>query len=289
MRMLAIRRYAFPAFLGRMATDPRWLPVLYLIPILIFGAIALWAPKPPAAGEMEFAQLFPIPVLEALFFALSGFLLVAIVVSMGRFMAAMRRGGARGSFWGGVVPAFTGIVTHERFAQCVEPGKSTFRYGHQLTLWGFMGLAFMGTVVGMGSMLGILRTPLELGSPLKVFANVSALVILAGGILLLKARLQKDTAGPGATFFDWSFLATLVGVIATGILSEVLRLVQFAPALYVVYFVHLVLIFVLFIYAPYSKFAHFAYRTVAVALSEPWKPKRPVSSEDQKKLIELYY
>ncbi len=96
-------------------------------------------------------------------------------------------------------------------------------------------------------------------------------------------------SGPGASFFDWSVLGTLIGVIATGILSEILRLVQFAPALYVVYFVHLVLIFVLFIYAPYSKFAHFAYRTVAVALSEPWKPKRPMSSEDQKKLIELYY
>lgn len=289
LRMLAIRQYAFPAFLGRMATDPRWLPVMFLIPLLIFGSIALWAPKPPVEGNLEFAHVFPIPVLEAFFFALSGFLLVAFAVGIRRFMAAMRRGGARGGFWTGIGPALRSIVTHERFAQCAEPGKDSFRWGHQLTLWGFLGLAFMGTVVGIGSMTGLMRTPLELTHPLKIFANVSSAAILLGLALLYKARLEKGAAGPGATFFDWFFLSTLAGVAATGMLSQLLRLAQAAPVLYVVYFVHLVLIFVLFLYAPYSKFAHLAYRTVAIALSEPWKPKRPVSDEDQKKLMELYY
>jgi len=48
---------------------------------------------------------------------------------------------------------------------------------------------------------------------------------------------------------------------------ELLRLGQWARAMYGVYFVHLVLILALFFYAPYSKFAHLLYRTAAMAFS----------------------
>jgi quinone-modifying oxidoreductase subunit QmoC len=56
----------------------------------------------------------------------------------------------------------------------------------------------------------------------------------------------------------------LLGVVVTGIASELLRLWQ-APVMYGIYYVHLVLVFALFLYAPYTKFAHLLYRTLAMA------------------------
>ena len=85
-----------------------------------------------------------------------------------------------------------------------------------------------------------------------------------------------------STYFDWFFLLTLVGVALTGILSEIMRLAQFALLMYSVYFVHLLLIFALFLYAPYSKFAHLAYRTVAVRSAEPWRTKAAISRRASK-------
>ena len=101
-------------------------------------------------------------------------------------------------------------------------------------------------------------TPLALGNPLKILANVGA-VVLAAGILLRVNSLR------GSTYFDRFFFLTLAAVAATGILSELFRLAQVAALMYGVYFVHLVLVCALFLYTPYSKFAHLAYRTVAIA------------------------
>ena len=126
-------------------------------------------------------------------------------------------------------------------------------------------MALVGTVTGIGTMAGILRTPLALTSALKIFANLSALVILCGGVLLLLERLRDPIKRVASHYFDWFFLLSLVGVALTGIMAELMRLAQSASLMYPVYFVHLVLIFTLFLYAPYSKFAHLAYRTVAMA------------------------
>jgi quinone-modifying oxidoreductase subunit QmoC len=134
-----------------------------------------------------------------------------------------------------------------------------------LTFWGFMGLAIMGTVVGIGTMAGLLRTPLALSHPLKIFANVSTVVIGAGCVILLVDRLRDGTKRAASTYFDWFFLITVSAVVFTGLLVQLLRLADTATAMYSVYFVHLVLVFTLFLNAPYSKFAHIAYRTVAMA------------------------
>ena len=270
LRREAIRQFAFPGFLGRLAANPKAWPVLFLLPMLIFMAIALWAPKGAPTPRLEFANVFPIPVLEALFFTVSGFVLMAFGVGLTRCVRATRARGATGNIMRGLLPALRGIMTHERFWAC---DKRNWSLGHLLTMWGFAGLAVVGTTTGIGTMVGILRTPLALTSGLKILANVSALVILGGGLVLLLARVGDPLKRAASSYFDWFFLLTLVGVALTGILSELTRLAQLAAWMYPIYFVHLVLIFALFLYAPYSKFAHLAYRTVAMASTGPWKPK----------------
>ena len=253
----AIRRFAFPGFLGAMVAEPKALALLVLLPVLIFAAMVLWAPKPAPAAPFEFGSVFPAAVLEPLFFAVSGFALIAFAVGLARFA----RGLARESLAGGVPYALRDIALHERFGQCDEPAM---RRAHLLTFWGFAGLAAVGTITGIGTMAGLMQTPLALWSPLKIFANVSAALALAGVILLLVRRAGNGARRAASTYFDWFFLTALAGVVITGIAAELLRLAE-TGAMYGVYFVHLVLVFSLLLYAPYSKFAHLAYRTVALA------------------------
>jgi len=273
LRNKAIQQFAFPRFLGRLVASPMAWPVLYLLPMLIFVAIALSAPKGSSKPRMEFANVFPIPVLEPLFFAVSGFVLLAFGKGLSRCVRAIRAHRSTGTIPSGLLPAIWEILTNERLKAC---NKQNWSLGHLLTMWGFLGLAVVGTATGVGTMIGILRTPLALLNPLKILANASALVILVGSLILLRERIhgQSDRSEKSrSTYFDWFFLLTLAGVALTGIVSEIMRLAQFGLLMYSIYYVHLVLIFTLFLYAPYSKFAHLAYRTVALAAAEPWRPK----------------
>jgi quinone-modifying oxidoreductase subunit QmoC len=263
LRHEAIKAFAFPRFMGGLVAQ-RWglLPLLAL-PVIVFAAIAKWAPRGAPTPHLEFANVFPIPTLEALFFTVAGVVVVAFGISLRRMIVAWRATGRNGAVIPGLVPALRAVVTHERFALC-RRGRGAY-LGHFLTFWGFIGLALTGTAVGIGTMAHVMRTPLDLTSPWKILANLSAAVVLVGCLMLLIDRIKGPAQRAASTYFDWFFLLMLTGVVLTGISSELLRLAQAANVMYAVYFVHLALILSLFLYAPYSKFAHFAYRTVAMA------------------------
>jgi quinone-modifying oxidoreductase subunit QmoC len=263
IRSQVIRRVAVPGFMGRLVASPAALPLLFLLPVLIFAWMAATAAPVEPGAPLEFANWFPIEMLEPLFFLVSGLAILAFALGIVRFVGVLRAAGVPAPTLAALGATLVEVARHGRFKQCAHP---TQRYwGHLLTFWGFVGLAAMGTAVGIGTMIGVMHTPLAIASPWKIFANLSAVVVLAGTLLLLVARLRDPAARAHSTYFDWLFLITLIGVVITGISAELLRLGQVASAMFAVYFVHLVLIFSLFLYAPYSKFAHLAYRTVAMA------------------------
>jgi quinone-modifying oxidoreductase, subunit QmoC len=251
VRAETIRHFAAPRWLAALTMSPSGLPWLLLLPIVVFAVIAAGATPAAGGGPLEFARVFPQPTLEMLFFAVAALSLLGFAGGVSRFIRALDPE-ARRRILPNLPAALALIARHRRF--CTT--RRAQRWGHLCTFWGFVGLALVGTVVGIGTMLGVLRTPL---------ANGCALALLAGLILLLAERLRDPVRRAHTTYADWLFLATLAGVVATGLASEGLRLFQAASAMYAVYFVHLVLIFALFLYAPYFKFAHVAYRTVAVA------------------------
>ena len=265
IRKQVIQHLSFPSLFGQWTANPKALPLLALLPVLIFAVIAWGSPAPTHGGAREFADVFPIAVLEPLFFAVAGFVVLAFAIGLVRLARASGMPHPARAILGGLAPAAAEIATHKRFGEC--GAELSRRIGHLLTFYGFVALALVGTVVGIASMAGLMRTPLELTNPLKIFANVAAVVILAGTVLLLFDRLRDAEKRRSSTFFDWFFLPALFLVVVTGIASELLRLAQAAPVMYWVYAVHLVLIFSLFVSAPYSKFAHLAYRTVAIALA----------------------
>ena len=261
LRREAIKYFAWPGFLARAVNNPKALLVLALIPALLFGVLFMWGPE-TASAEGEFAKEYPLYVLETLFFTIAGLVTLAFVAGAARFVKALRAAGASAPILAGLWPALVDIMTHKRFADC---GAEKNRYwGHLLTMWGFIGLAVMGTVVGVGTMFGVMHTPLELTNPWKIFANVCSVVILVGVLILLVDRLKDPVKRAASTYFDWFFLLTLAGIVLTGIASQFLRLAG-TGFMYPVYFVHLMLVFMLFLYAPYSKLAHLAYRTIAMA------------------------
>lgn len=276
IRSEVIRRFAFPRFMGDLVHNPRTLPLLFAIPILVFYALA--APLHAAGAQgWEFALMFPQPRLEALFFTVGALVGFAFVVGVVRFVQALRASGAKSPILLALVPVLVEIMTHRRFAKC-DAEKDRY-WGHLLMLYGFGGLALVGTVIGIGTLAGVMHTPLPILSPLKVFANLCALVALVGAVILVAGRLKNREALEGTTYFDWFFLLVLAIAVMTGILSEGLRLMQNQAWMYPVYFVHLTLILALFLYAPYSKFAHFVYRTVALAAT--WEQNRPLSADQE--------
>jgi quinone-modifying oxidoreductase subunit QmoC len=270
LRAEAIRHFAFPGFLGTLLSRPAGLFALLMTGALIFGLLALVGPMggagtAPAERAYEFANLYPLWVIETFFFSLSGLILVAFLAGMTRFVRALRASGASSPILSGLVPAAVDIMTHARFAKCAQEGG---RYvGHLATFWGFLGLAGVSTVVGFATMFGVMETPLAQTNILKILGNLSGVAAIVGIVLLLADRLRDSVKRAASTYFDWFFVWTLIGVIATGALIQFLRLAESAPWMYVWYFVHLVLIFALFVSAPYTKFAHVAYRTVAMAAS----------------------
>ena len=271
LRNKAIRHFAVPRFLGALLSRPAGLVALLLTGALVFGALALVGPmgKSDAAAPeraFEFANLYPLWLIETFFFSLSGLIVVAFLAGIARFVRALRASGADGPILTGLVPAGLAIMAHSRFAQC---GQERGRYiGHLATFWGFLGLAGVSTVVGFATMFGVMETPLAQTNPLKILGNASGLAAIVGVVLLLADRVRDPIKRAASTYFDWFFVWALTGVIATGALIQFLRLAQAVPWMYVWYVVHLVLIFALFVSAPYTKFAHAVYRTVAMAASD---------------------
>lgn len=272
LRSQAIQHYAWPRWLGRLVADPRYLPVLLALPVLIFAAIALWVPHYPLSAPYTYAQVFPEKVLEALFFTVAGVVVLVFAQTVRRMLKHLRRGGVEGKVLPALIPALVEVVSHRRFAKCTA-GHSRY-WGHLLTSSSFAGLAVMSTTLAFGTWFGLMHSPLNQSSPLKLLANLFALVIVAGLAILFLNRLGDTAQQKPGNYFDWLFLLNLAGVAVTGILSEILRLGQIVWMMYPTYFLHLTLTFNLFVTAPYSKFGHLVYRTVAMAAT--WNERRNV-------------
>jgi quinone-modifying oxidoreductase subunit QmoC len=276
IRREAIKSLAVPRFMGSIVSNPRAVWLLFLLPMLVLSQLAAWPLRVDPGHSLEFAYLFPQARVEALFFTLSALVLLAFITEGARFRRVLRAAGADGSILSGLFPALSEVLAHRRFSKC--SAEAARYWGHLLVLYGFVGLAIMGTIVGVGSLSGIMHTPLPLLSPLKIFANLCALIMLLGVVIVLLERFKDREKRSPSTYFDWFFLLTLAAVLATGIASELLRLEQDKIPMFVIYFVHLSLIFALFLYAPYSKFAHLLYRTLAMAAT--WEGDKRLTDSD---------
>ncbi|MBI5254099.1 MAG: quinone-interacting membrane-bound oxidoreductase complex subunit QmoC [Euryarchaeota archaeon] len=261
LRSLSIQHYAFPRFMGKAMSDAKYLPFLFALPVIIFLAVlrAIGNLKIPP-GEIVFSKFIPIKYVDTIFMPVAGFVLLSFAVGLSRFWRDIKPA-PKGNFPKAFFSALIEILTHGRFKKC---GVNKIRYyAHLGIFYGFAGL-FLATnlVLVYLYVLGV-KTPLPISNPVKILANLSALLLFVGITLVVYNRLTNKDASRG-TYFDWNLILAIYAVTISGILTEVARLVNIANAAYPLYFIHLVFVFYLIAYLPYSKLAHLLYRTTAM-------------------------
>lgn len=274
LRRMAILEHATPQFLARWVNDPRFLPVVFGIPVvilLVFMAAVgtLGIPE----GEIIYRKFIPQwPVVDVIFPLTAIWTLLCSAMGVRKFWTALSSAGPqpkreyRYSPWEWITIYVLGtvvdILRHTRFKECVVNRP---RYtAHFNMMWGFILLAVTTACVAAGVYVFGKQTPYPLSSPVKWIGNIGAVILILGSLLALAHRMSPGDDAGKATYFDWLFLLVVLSTGVSGLLTELLRLADVASVAYPVYFVHLVFVWFLFAYLPFSKFSHLLYRTTAM-------------------------
>ncbi|MFH1539700.1 MAG: quinone-interacting membrane-bound oxidoreductase complex subunit QmoC [bacterium] len=276
IRNQAFRYFAIPGFMGKALSSAKYLPLLFAFPIIILLAFmgATGHLNIPEGTVIYDKMLYHTEILhrhisgvDFIFVPFAGLMALMMLLSVARMWKAMDanqlipKAATRKSIVQSVIEAVIEVLTHKQFGQC-EANKPRFS-AHLLVFYGFGALFVTTLLVMTGVYLFDKETPIRLLHPVKILANAGALVISIGLILVISNRMKATDAGKN-NYYDWVFYLVLAGVVASGILSELLRLADIAVVAYPMYFAHLVFVFFLIVYLPYSKFAHMVYRFTAI-------------------------
>jgi len=289
VRKLSIENYSVPRFLGKAVGSPGALVPLLAVPVVIFliilgsiGHLNLAAIR-NEAGEIAYSALLPSYFIDGVFVPIALFAVVSMAIGVSRYWKDMVRVAGpvrKGNIWNTIIATIWEILEHKRFEKCNVTKDR--KIAHFLVFYSFIGLASITAwatiylygyeiMEAMGKtpyswMLG--KSPYPLTNPLKWVANASSIALFIGIWLVISNRLKnKEKTGEGG-YYDWLFIYIVFAIMATGILSEVVRLANIAVLAYIMYFAHLIVVFFLFAYAPFSKMAHVVYRTTAMVFAK---------------------
>ncbi|MFQ5861248.1 MAG: quinone-interacting membrane-bound oxidoreductase complex subunit QmoC [Dehalococcoidia bacterium] len=281
-RNYQITTYATPRFLAKAATQLKYLPLLFVYPLLLTFIVLLFAVLLPEGGyvlpegDILFENFIPRLYIDATALGTMAIAFAIASVGMVRFwrnITQSRYGGVPPedeSFFRSLVATVGEILKHSDFKRC---GVNASRYhAHGAIFYGALFLffattgAFLYTTVflwiGVNVRGGELSLPIY--DPVKVIGNVGGIALFAGLLWVTYRRLARRQEAGGSTYFDWLLIALLFLTTVTGFLLEALRYAQVAVVAYPLYLVHLVFVYASFIYAPFSKLAHLFYRTLAM-------------------------
>ncbi|MEK6698997.1 MAG: quinone-interacting membrane-bound oxidoreductase complex subunit QmoC [Nitrospirota bacterium] len=288
IRKQSIKHVAMVPFFAKLATDWKLLPVLFLIPMAIFSILLMALGNTSLAsiprgedGAMVYHKFVPILAIDIIFTLTAAFAAFSAFVGIKRLWNGMKGQAGEmkssGDLKGNIIASLTQILTHAKFADCSV--NRLRQFGHLFLFYSFIGLAtttawavvyIYGHKIFGIEPIGPLHfglSPFPNNDPLKILALASSIAFAAGIAIILFNRIVKAGKAGMGSYFDWIFLAIVIGVGATGMLSWYLRLAN-ASAGYAVYYFHLVFVWSLFAYAPYSKFAHLFYRTTAMVFTK---------------------
>ncbi|MBF0536774.1 MAG: quinone-interacting membrane-bound oxidoreductase complex subunit QmoC [Nitrospirae bacterium] len=293
LRKTAVAENAFPRFMGTIVGNPGLIILALAFPVILFGifiAIRMGSGQPLfPEGQVVFSKFFPIHYIDPIFITTATLVMLSFVVSVSRFWCRLNvqpyKLLAYGQFMPSLIATIKEIFLHTKFQKCDANNERTLT--HRLVFFGFIGL-FITTNWGVFNIYVLgWDSPYSLTDPrilalfhgskelvflfylaFKVFGNVSALALLIGGVMIVSNRLKDKGFVSKTSSFDWLFVAIILILAITGLLSEMLRLADVAIPAYTVYFVHLVFVFYIIAYLPFSKLAHLVYRTVAILYSK---------------------
>ena len=278
IRAYTIGEYATPKALAKMVRDPKKLPILFAIPAILFlvlGSITGLLDFSPGGDEIAHHLFFSSWLVDLIFIPTSIWAVIIFALGLKRFVKDIHESAIRdgkiedkefelAGLLQGLKKVIPSILKHEKFSECSENKERAT--SHLMVLFSFIGL-FIVTNIFFVVLYGLqIHGPYSQLNPVKWLANISGVMLIVGSILMIKNRLEKEDQK--STYFDWSLLAIVLGVGATGMLAEITRLLNLAAVSYGMYFIHLMFVFVLFAFLPFSKLAHIVYRTVALAYNE---------------------
>ena len=278
VRSYAISEYAVPKFIGKAVNDPKKLPVLLGLPVVVFlvlGFITGLLDFTPGGDEIVHSHFFSSWLVDMIFVPLTVWIAVVFGIGLKRFVNDMHEnavlegktdkkkldigGLARALF--SVLPT---ILKHSKFTECGEnKDRAT---AHIMVLYSFIGLFIVTNIFFVVLYVFQIHGPYSQMNPVKWLANVSGIALVIGSALMIKSRMSKTDQV--SSYKDWYLLWLVFGLGASGMLTEMTRLADIASLSYSLYFIHLIFVFNLFMFLPFSKLAHLVYRTVAMAYGE---------------------
>ena len=285
IRAQSYQKYAWPRPLGSaFPHTARWAG--YILAICLIVSVVAMAMLPGmdiASGD--FYGVVPHGVMAGLYSAVSVFVVLALLIGVGRCWREWKKGLAELA-----TPAALGSATKDvlrlRYldntgAGCTYPREQdsqSRRWFHHFTFYGFL-LCFAATSVaavyhylfGWRAPYGYFSLPVILGT-----AGGIGLLIGPAGLYWLKQHRDPSIADAKQDGMDVSFLTLLFLTSITGVLLLALRQTLAMGPLLVI---HLGIVLALFLTLPYGKFVHGFYRSAALVryalerlAGEPPKP-----------------
>jgi len=278
VRSYAISEYAAPKFIGKAVNDPKKLPVLLGLPVVIFlvlGLITGLLDFSPGGDEIVHSHFFSTWLVDIIFVPLTAWAVIVFGIGLKRFVSDMHENAVlegktdkKKLDIGGLIRALFSvlptILKHNKFSECGEnKDRAT---PHLMVFYSFIGLFIVTNIFFVVLYVFQVHGPYSQLNPVKWLANVSGIALIIGSALMIKNRMGKTDQS--TSYKDWYLLILVLGLGVTGLLTEMTRLAGIAGLSYALYFIHLMFVFHLFIFLPFSKLAHLVYRTVAMAYGE---------------------
>ncbi|MBU4343994.1 MAG: quinone-interacting membrane-bound oxidoreductase complex subunit QmoC [Desulfobacteraceae bacterium] len=278
IRSYAISEYAVPKFIGKAVNDPKKLPVLLGLPVVIFlvlGFITGLLDFTPGGDEIVHSNFFSSWLVDMIFVPLAAWAVVVFGIGLKRFVNDMHENAVLegktdkkkleiGGLIRGLLSVIPTILKHSKFSECDENKERAT--AHLMVFYSFIGLFIVTNIFFVVLYVFQIHGPYSQMNPVKWLANVSGIALIIGSALMIKNRMGKTDQV--TSYKDWYLLILVLGLGATGMLTEMTRLAGIAGLSYALYFIHLMFVFHLFIFLPFSKLAHLVYRTVAMAYGE---------------------
>lgn len=285
VRGFVYRHFAFPSFMGRALPNPKALPVLIGIPVVILAILMfIFAPRTDAGGlkyftvtPVDFNTFIPFTVIDVLFVSTVSLALICALVGFYRFWKALNQNPAtkQRSFMQGLILTLKDVIFHKNFNDC---GTNKPRFiGHLLTFYGFIGAFITTSLVFVFIFIPeylhlwfgldihpLWELPLDLPHPVKILGGLSSIALVVGLLLMINRRLTQSEKVGANGYLDYLFLAIIFLTALTGVGAWLIRVTGMHLLAGITYYVHLVCVFCLLIYGPYSKFAHVVYRSLAL-------------------------
>ncbi len=289
IRKLSIENYSPPAFLGKLVGNPGALVLLLAIPAVLFltilaglGHLNLESIR-NEAGKIAYSSLLKSYFIDGVFVPIFMFAVVSLAIGVTRYWKDMIKATGvkpKVSIVSAITETIGEILAHKRFEKCNVTLDR--KLAHMLVFFSFIGLAITTAwavlyLYGFEIMEALGKTPYPwllgpspypLTDPVKWIGNASAIMLLAGIVMVINNRKKNEEKAGKGGYYDWLFIYIVFAVMATGILSELSRLANIAILAYLIYFAHLVVVFFLFAYAPFSKMAHMVYRATAMVFAK---------------------